>query len=105
MLETIPSLYWMIIIAIPVGFFTFVLYQMGMLLNDSREVVRTSSDILKETEKTISRANSILDQAEGIVTVAKNTVEEVSETIIQPVRGIAGAINVVSSFVSGLKRE
>ena len=105
MLETIPSVYWMIIIAIPVGFFTFVLYQMGMLLNDSREVVRTSSDILKETEKTISRANSILDQAEGIVAVAKNTVEEVSETIIQPVRGIAGAINVVSSFVSGLKRE
>ena len=105
MLETIPSVYWMIIIAIPVGFFTFVLYQMGMLLNDSREVVRTSSDILKETEKTISRANSILDQAEGIVTIAKNTVEEVSSTIIQPVRGIAGAINVVSSFVSGLKRE
>ena len=92
MLETIPSVYWMIIIAIRVGFFTFVLYQMGMLLNDSREVVRTSSDILKETEKTISRANSILDQAEGIVTIAKNTVEEVSSTIIQPVRGIAGVV-------------
>lgn len=105
MLETIPSVYWMIIIAIPVLFFTFVLYQMGMLLKDSREVVRTSTDILKETEKTISRANSILDQAEGIITVAKNTVEEVSQTIIQPVRGIAGAINVVSSFISGLKRE
>jgi hypothetical protein len=104
MFETIPSLYWMIIIAVPVGFFTFILYQLGMIIKDSREVVRSSSRILKEAEVTVTKANGILEDVESMVSVTKATVYEVNKTVITPVRGIAQALTTVSAFISGLKK-
>lgn len=104
MFETIPSIYWMIIIAVPVGFFTFILYQLGMIIKDSREVVRSSSRILKEAEVTITKANGILEDVESMASVTKATVYEVNKTVITPVRGIAQAITATSAFISGLKK-
>jgi len=104
MFETIPSIYWMIIIGIPVAFFTFILYQLGMIIKDSREVVKSSSRILKEAEKSVTKANGILEDVESMVSVTKATVHEVNQTVITPVRGIAKALTAVSAFVSGLKK-
>jgi hypothetical protein len=39
MLDTIPAIYWMIIIGVPVAFFTFILFQIGMFIKDSRGIV------------------------------------------------------------------
>lgn len=104
MFDTIPAIYWMIIIGIPVAFFTFILYQIGMIIRDSREVVKSSSEILKETEKTVTKANAILDDVQEMITTTKSTVKEVNQSIITPVRGIGKALAGVSSFISGLKK-
>jgi hypothetical protein len=104
MFETIPSVYWMIIIGVPTAFLTFILFQIGMIIKDSREVVRSSSKILKETEKTVTKANVILDSVEEMVTSTKATVYEINQTVITPVRGIAQAVNTISAFISGLKK-
>lgn len=104
MFDTIPAIYWMVIIGIPVGFFTFILYQLGMIIKDSREVVRTSSKLLKETEVTVSKANLILDDVQEMISTTKSTVNEINKTVIIPVRGIAQAVTAASAFVSGLRK-
>ncbi len=83
-METIPSIYWMIVIAAIAILICFVLYQLGMLLKDSRRT---------------------LQNVEGITSTVKGTVEEVNETIIKPIRGIGTGISAVSGFVSGLKGD
>ena len=74
----------MIVIAAIAILICFVLYQLGMLLKDSRRT---------------------LQNVEGITSTVKGTVEEVNETIIKPIRGIGTGISAVSGFVSGLKGD
>lgn len=80
-MQTIPSIYWMIVVAAIAILICFVLYELGMLIKDSRKT---------------------LQNVEGITSTVKNTVEEVNETIIQPIRGIGSGISAVSGFISGL---
>ena len=80
----IPPVYWMIVIAAIVVMVCFVLYELGMLLKDSRKT---------------------LHNVEGITSTVKGTVEEVNESIIKPIRGIGSGISAVSGFVSGLKGD
>jgi uncharacterized protein YoxC len=97
MFETIPSVYWMIIIALPVAFFTFILYELGMLIRESRGVV-------KESQITLKKTNKILDDAQEIVSTAKSTVNEVNQAIITPVRTIGSLLANISAFIQGLKK-
>lgn len=83
-METIPPIYWMIVIAATVIMICFVLYELGMLLKDSRKT---------------------LQNVEGITSTVKGTVEEVNSAIIQPIRGIGSGISAVSGFVAGLKGD
>ncbi len=71
----------MIVVAAIAILICFVLYELGMLIKDSRKT---------------------LQNVEGITSTVKNTVEEVNETIIQPIRGIGSGISAVSGFISGL---
>ena len=104
MFETIPSIYWMIIIVVPTGFFTFILYQLGMVIKDSRGVVQNSTKILEEANQTITKANAILDDIQMIVSTTKGTVEEVNQAVIGPVRNISSLLSTISSFFMGLKK-
>jgi hypothetical protein len=96
MFDTIPSIYWMIIIGVLVAFLTFILYQLGMLIKDTREV-------LVETKETLKKTNEIIEDAQKIVSITKATVEEVNETIITPVRAIDGVLSNISAFIQGFK--
>jgi uncharacterized protein YoxC len=97
MFDTIPSIYWMIIIGVPVIFFTFILYQLGMLIKDSRGVV-------VEAKETLKKSNKILDDAQEIVNTARATVEEINTAIVTPVRAIGGVLANISAFIQGLKK-
>ncbi|HKM20351.1 MAG TPA: DUF948 domain-containing protein [Candidatus Dojkabacteria bacterium] len=83
-METIPPIYWMIIVAVIAGFICFVLYQLGMLLKDSRKT---------------------LQNVEDITGTVRGTVNEVNDMIIKPIRGIGSGISAISGFMSGLKGE
>ncbi len=74
----------MIVIALIVIMICFVLYELGMLIKDSRKT---------------------LQNVENITTTVKGTVEEVNDMIIKPIRGIGSGISVVNGFLSGLKGE
>ncbi len=104
MFDTIPAVYWMILMAIPVGFFTFILYQLGMVIKDSRGIVQNSTKILEEANKTLEKTNTILDDVQSVVSTTKGTVEEVNQAIITPVRKIASLLAVVSKVAGGIKK-
>lgn len=97
MFDTIPAIYWMIIIGLPVVFFTFILLQVGMFIKDSRGIVT-------ETKETLRKTNKILEDAQEIVGTAKGTVHELNQAIVTPIRSISTAVSAVSAFISGLKR-
>lgn len=104
MFETIPAIYWMILIVFPVGFFTFILYQLAMVIKDSRGLVQNSTKILEETNITLSKTNAILDDVQKIVSTTKGTVEEINTAVIQPVRSISSLLSSLTGFISGLKK-
>ncbi len=87
----------MIIIGVPVAFFTFILFELGMLIKDSRGVVT-------ETKETLKKTNKILEDAQEIVNTARATVEEVNQSIVTPVRAIGGVLANIFSFLQGLKK-
>jgi uncharacterized protein YoxC len=97
MLETIPAIYWMIIIAVPVGFLTFILFEIGMFVKESRGIVI-------EAKETINKTNKLLDDAQEIITTAKSTVDEVRTSIITPIRSIGSVLASITGFISGLKK-
>ena len=101
-METIPPLYWMIIIAVALGFICFVLYEFAMLIRESKHAVADSRKIIQEAEKTVDMANNILTEATGIIGTVKDTVSEVNSAIIKPVRKISSLVSIASAFTEGL---
>lgn len=97
-MDTIPSVYWMVIITVLVGFVCFVLYQLGVLLMESKNTV-------VEARKAISKLNPLLDDVTDIVATAKDTVYEVNKLIIRPVRKISSILSVASGFMEGITKK
>lgn len=89
---------------IPVAFFTFILYQLGMVTKDTRGVVQGSTKIIEEANKTLIKTNVILDDVQAMVSTTKGTVEEVNQAVIQPVRQISGLLTTLTEFLSGMKK-
>jgi hypothetical protein len=97
MFQEIPSIYWMIIIAVPVAFFTFILFELAMFIKDSR-------GIITEAKETLNKTNKILSDTQEIITTAKSTVNEVKESIVTPIRSIGNVLSSITAFISGLKK-
>lgn len=87
----------MIIIGVPVAFLTFILFELGMFIKDSRGIVT-------EAKETLQKTNQILDDAQEIVNTAKATVNEVNQAVITPVRAIGSALSSITGFIQGLRR-
>lgn len=101
-METIPAVYWMIIIGLVTAFICFLLYQLAMLTRESKLAVSDSRKVILEAEKTVDMANSILSDVTDIVSTVKGTVYEVNTAILSPIRKISSMVSVVSGFTEGL---
>jgi len=94
-MEGIPSIYWMILIGILTGFICFVLYQLAMLLSDSRSVVR-------DTDETVKELNKVVKDVNEIVGTVKGTVYQVNDAILIPLKRISTVLSVVSGISEGI---
>ncbi|HOZ44769.1 MAG TPA: hypothetical protein PK804_01645 [Candidatus Dojkabacteria bacterium] len=90
-METIPPIYWMIVVGILTALLAFILYEIGMFVKESRLTLKNVEGITSDTK--------------SVVSTVKTTVEEVNDTIIQPIKGIGTTISAVNGFVAGLKGE
>ncbi|MGI6423247.1 MAG: hypothetical protein ACOX0X_01325 [Candidatus Dojkabacteria bacterium] len=106
-MQTIPPMYWMIIIGVLVGFFSFILFEIALLIKESRKAVADSRDVIQKASKTVDMANTILEDATEIVSTVKGTVYELNSAIVSPVRKISSILAAASGFVEGIvsKRE
>ena len=88
-METIPPVFWMVIVSLLTILLSFILYEIGMLIKESRNTLKNLENITSDTSKMVS--------------TVKGTVDEVNEAIIQPIRGIGAGVSAISGFLSGLK--
>lgn len=89
-MENIDPIFLMIVISFVTVFILFVLYQLGMLLMESRE--------------TVSKVNNAADGMNAVVVKAKDVVEEsekVLQNVLNPLRYLGAFIDVITNLVNG----
>ncbi len=101
-MDTIPSIFWMIIIALLTGFICFVLYQLAMLLKESKNAVSETKKIVVDAQETLKTLNGIINDVEEMVGTIKGTVYQVNDAIIVPIRKITSIVGVASGFIEGI---
>lgn len=60
---------------------------------------------IKESRNTLKNVDSMVSDANSIVSTVKGTVEEVNDAIIKPIRGIGAGMSAISGFLSGLRGD
>ena len=90
----IPSMFWMIIVGILTLFVCYVLYQLAMLLRESR-------DSVKGINKTVEDLNNIVSEVNGIIDIVKTPVLQITGAL----HGISAVAGVISGIIEGFKSE
>lgn len=103
-METIPSVYWMIIIGFVVFMICLVLYYLAMLIKETRDVVSDTRPLLKSTQQILDQSTVVVADVQKSVAMLKGTVEELNDAILIPIRKIGTTISMVSDFLTGLKK-
>lgn len=101
-MDTIPSIYWMIIIGLLTAFVCFVLYQLAMLIKESKNAVGETKKILVDAQETLKIVNSIVNDVNEVVNTVKGTVYQVNDAILVPVRKISSIVGVASGLIEGI---
>lgn len=103
-MSDIPSVYWMIIIALIVFMICLVLYYFAILIKRSGEVVNEVKPLLKNTDEILKQTAVMVNDAQEAVSVVKGTLIEINGAILAPVRKIGSVISIVGDFFEGLKK-
>ena len=74
----------MIVVGILTALLAFILYEIGMFVKESRLTLKNVEGITSDTK--------------SVVSTVKTTVEEVNDTIIQPIKGIGTTISAVNGL-------
>jgi uncharacterized protein YoxC len=91
-MEEIPAIFWMLIVGILVVFVCYVLYQLAMLLKESR-------DSIKGVNKAVEDINNIVSEVNGIIDTVKTPVLQITGAL----HGISTVASVISGIVEGFK--
>jgi len=91
-MEEIPAIFWMLIVGILVVFVCYVLYQLAMLLKESR-------DSIKGVNKAVEDINNIVSEVNGIIDTVKTPVLQITSAL----HGISAVASVISGIVEGFK--
>jgi uncharacterized protein YoxC len=67
-METIPPIFWMAMVTLFVGFVCFVLYQVGMVVRESRDTITKSNKIIDDVGEITGKTKDMVNNVEGTVT-------------------------------------
>ena len=104
-MDTIPAIYWMVIIGAITLMFCLVLYYIAMLIKESRDAVKDSREIIKNADQITKQAALIVDDMQETITALKGTVMSINEAVLVPIKKIGSAITIAGDFLEGLKRK
>jgi hypothetical protein len=110
-MDTIPPMYWMILIAFFTIFVCLILYYIAMLFKETsqtvsevKEIVRESKGMVKNIEKILEESTEIVGAAKRTTLMVEDTVMEAKEYIILPIKKIGGILSMAAGFFDGLKK-
>lgn len=104
-METIPPIFWMIIVSVLTVMVCLILYYIAMLIKETRTTVADSREVMKQATKTLQQVELIVSDVQSSIATIRGTVEEVNQSILAPIRKIAGGVLATSAFLSGLKKK
>jgi predicted PurR-regulated permease PerM len=104
-METIPSVYWMIIIAFVVFMICLVLYYLAMLIRETRDVVGDTRPILKSTQQILDQSTLIVEDAQKSVSMLRGIIEELNDAVLVPIRKLGNIVTIASDFLTSVKRK
>ena len=104
-MDTIPSVYWMIIIGAVTFMVCLVLYYVAMLLRESKEAVTDGRSLVKDAQKTLQQADLIINDLQASITAVRGAIEEISQSILGPIRKIGAGISIASNFLNRKKGQ
>lgn len=104
-MNTIPPIFWMIIVSVLTIMVCFILYYFAMLLRETKNTVADARDTMKQANKVLQQIEIIVNDVQCSIATIRGTVEEANQTIIAPIRKMAGGILVASSFLSNLRKN
>ena len=104
-MNTIPPIFWMIIVGVLTIMVCLILYYFAMLLKETKNTVSDARETMKQANKVLQQAEIVVNDVQRSITVIRGTVEEANQAIIVPIRKIAGGILVASSFFSNLRKN
>ena len=90
----------MIIFGFIAFFICLILFYLALLIKESRDTVRESREILQSGKESILKLGKIIEDLESTVSIAKGTMEEVSNSVLNPIRAISGFLGTVGIFAS-----
>lgn len=64
-MDTIPPIFWMTMVALFVGFVCFVLYQIGMVVRESRDTISKSNKIIDDVGEMTGKTKELVNNFEG----------------------------------------
>ena len=103
-METIPPIYWMILISVLAVFVCMILYYVAMLFKETSETVSEVKEIVRESKGMIKNIEEIVGAVKRTTLVIEGTVSEAKEHIMQPIKKIGGIFSMAAGFFDGLKK-
>ena len=104
-METIPPIFWMIIVSVLTIMVCLILYYIAMLIKETRTTGVDARETMKQANKILTQAELIVNDIQSSVSTVRTTVEEINQSILAPIRRLAGGVLAVSSFIGGLKSK
>ena len=88
-MEVIPPEFWMIVVSVITIMLCSVLYYLSVLLKEVKEKVSKTDPIIKDIQTSVSSVTE--------------TVSEVNDLIVKPVKGIGAVASVINGIATGIK--
>lgn len=104
-MDTIPPVFWMIIVSVLTVMTCLILYYIAMLIKETRTTVADARDTMKQATKMLQQAELIVSDVQASISTMRGTVEEINQSILAPIRKIAGGILTASAFLGSLKKS
>lgn len=86
----------MITIGVVAVFLCLVLLYIALLFKESTDLVKESRDILKTGKESILKLSGIINDLEEAVSMAKNTVSEITSKVLIPFKTVSGIVESIS---------
>ena len=95
----------MIIFGFISSFICLVLFYLALLLKESKDTIKESKEILQNSKGSLLKLGKMIEELEGTVSIARGTVEEISNGILKPIRALSGFVGSMGATLASREEK